>query len=151
MTRPILTAALLLSALPALAQNPASQAAVDGIAPISDIAPEGDATEGDAIHMACSFARECIDNECQDSGYEGRLTIITDGAGLAEAEWADPSETVSMSAEIDSGNVFARSGADDASLQRILTVLDSGDARYTSHLGAPLMAITYIGSCEVTP
>ncbi|WBU59344.1 hypothetical protein [Paracoccus albus] len=162
--RPLVACAALLCAGPVFAQDaapaeelppaaeaplpPAGEAPVDEIAPISDVAPDGGAPDATSTALACTFTTECVDNECADSGYEGQLTVITDGAGLAEAEWADPSETVAMSAILENGTTLATSTESGPAKQRLLTVLADGQARFTTHLTDPLMAITYVGQCE---
>lgn len=152
-----ITAAILGATLPAFAQDhapaPATSAPVDEIAPISDTIPE-DEGESDSVsaQLSCTFITECVDNKCTESDYQGRLTIITDGAGLAEAEWADGSDTVAMSAIIEQGTTLASYTETESTpfKQRLLTIAESGEARFTTHLTAPVTAISYIGSCEIT-
>ncbi|MFD1797536.1 hypothetical protein FQV27_11745 [Paracoccus aurantiacus] len=162
---PLIAAVALIAALPVFAQDaapdealppaetdilpPGGDAPVDEIPPIADVAPDGGSPDATAIDMACTFETECNDAECASSGYQGRLTIISDGAGLAEGEWADPSETISLSAIVTNGTVLASSSGSETGKQRLLTVLPDGKARFTTHLTDPIMAITYIGSCEV--
>lgn len=150
-----LTAIFTSLALPALAQGPASsslppagKAPVDEIASISDTAPDSGISDADTAHLSCAFQTECIDAECAKSGYNARMTVLTDGAGLAEVEWVDPSETIAMAATIEHGAIIASSQEEDGITQRMLTVHDDGVARYTAHLGNPLITISYIGNCE---
>ena len=158
-------AILTLAALPGLAQDaapgealppgaeaplpPGGMAPVDDIAPIADVAPDDGAPDAEAVEYACAFTMECVDDECAATDYSGRLTVISDGAGLAEAEWDDPSETVSMSAATDGGTVMASSSGTEPGKQRLLTLLGDGTARFTTHMTDPLLAITYSGLCEV--
>ena len=160
----LMATALTLSALPALAQDaapnealppvetetlpPAGEAPVDEIAPISDVAPDGGVPDADAVRMGCTFQTECMDTECSASGYEGWMTVMSDGAGMAEVEWDDPSESVAMSAVTDGGILLASSTGTEAGRQRMLTVLPDGQARFTTHLTDPPMAITYLGECK---
>ncbi|SDE11826.1 hypothetical protein SAMN05421538_10479 [Paracoccus isoporae] len=159
MTRQMIAAALLASALPVLAVAqetasealpPAGQAPVDDIAPISDAAPDA-MGQPDAVsrQMSCRFTTECVDGDCAETEYEGQLTVISDGAGFAEAEWIDPSETLAMSAITAGGATLASLSESTApAKQRLMTVLDSGEARFTTHLTDPVMSITYAGQCE---
>lgn len=164
MTLRLVALAALLAAAPAFAQDaapdeslppaaeaplpPAGEAPVDEVAPISDVAPDGGAPDATATKLTCNFATECVDDECAASGYEGQLTIITDGAGLAEVEWADPSEKVAMSAVIENGTTLATATETAPAKQRLLTVLEDGAARFTTHLTDPVTSITYTGQCE---
>lgn len=160
-----LTLAACLLALPAVAQDaapneplpptrveglpPGGQAPVDQIPAIADVAPDGGVPDAKAMEMACSFKTECVDTECAASGFAGRLTVISDGAGMAEAEWDDDAETLSLSAQLSDGIIMASASNTDPANQRLLTVLADGQARFTTHLSDPISAITYIGACEV--
>ncbi|WBU65036.1 hypothetical protein [Paracoccus aerodenitrificans] len=134
---------------PAGALPPGGEAPVDEVPAISDAAPQSDGTpDATSVTLSCSFATECVDDECAATDYEGRLTIISDGAGLAEAEWDDPSESVAMAAVVENGMTLASATETAPAKQRLLTVLESGEARFTTHLTDPAMSITYAGQCE---
>ncbi|WBU52320.1 hypothetical protein [Paracoccus sp. SCSIO 75233] len=151
----IIAASLLAIALPAFAQDateelpPGGEAPVDGIAPISDAAPDANGVpDASSVQLTCTFATECIDDECADSGYTGTLTVISDGAGMAEAEWSDPTETVAMAAVNNGSTTLASATETSPAKQRLLTLLETGEARFTTHLTDPIMSITYAGQCE---
>ncbi|WBU55454.1 hypothetical protein [Paracoccus sediminicola] len=162
----LIAATLLISALPALAQEatapaaqpetapaetlpPAGEAPVDEIAPVSDAAPDAAGVpDAASARMECSFVSECIDDECAETEYGGTLTVITDGAGLAEAEWSDVSETVALAAVVENGTTLASATETAPARQRLLTVLEDGTARFTTHLTDPAMSITYAGACQ---
>ena len=159
-----MTLAALLLALPAQAQDApadeplppraehlpaAGKAPVDEAPAISDVAPDDGAPDAESLRLACHFTTECVDATCGPASYKGRLTVISDGVGMAEVEWDAPKETVSMSGVIQKRDIFAADAPEEEPLQRIFSVLGNGEARYTTHLGQPLKAITYIGSCEV--
>lgn len=166
----LIAAAAVLCALPAFAQDaapdeplppatvedlpPAGEAPVDEIAPISDVAPDGGVPDATATRLACSFTSQCIDGSCEESGYAGTLTVMSDGAGLAEAEWEDDLGPMAFSAVLDEGIVRAYStdnNSEDSSdlLQSMMTVDTDGKAVYTVHEPYPLRAVSYSGSCEV--
>ena len=128
---------------------PGGQAPVDQIPAIADVAPDDGSPDAVATDMACHFQTECVDAECAASGYQGRLTVTSDGAGLAEAGWEDPSESVALSAIVNDGTILASADGGEDGRLRILTVLPDGAARFTTHQTDPISAITYIGSCEV--
>ena len=130
----------------ALAQ--ASPAPVEQVPAIADVAPKNATPQTAPVIYACRFMTGCIDADCSASDYEGRLTVISDGAGLAEAEWADNSETVALSAVVSDDIVLARADDISGAKQRLLTVLPDGGARFTTHASGPLSAITYLGTCK---
>ncbi|NHF71822.1 hypothetical protein [Paracoccus xiamenensis] len=160
-----LTIAAVLLALPVFAQDaapdeplppttvedlpPGGQAPVDQIPAISDVAPDGGVPDATATAMSCSFQTECVDAECAESGFAGRLTVISDGAGMAEAEWDDDAESLAFSAVLNNGSILASSTTTEPPGQRLLTILANGEARYTTHLTDPIHAISYVGTCEV--
>lgn len=165
-----LTAAALLLALPVHAQDaapneplpptatdhlpPAGEAPVDQIPAISDVAPDGGAPDATARTLNCTFSSQCTEDKgCAESGFAGRLTVISDGAGMAEAEWDDDTGAMSFSADLRDGVILASStdaaAESDAPSQTILTVLANGEARFTTHHTDPISAISYIGVCEV--
>lgn len=129
---------------------PAGAAPVDQIAPISDAAPMQDGTpDAQSMTFDCSFQTECSDTDCGASDYGGRLTVISDGAGLSTADWQDGAETLALAAAVQGGRILAASAAPETGKPRMFSVMPDGQARLTTHLTDPIMAITHIGSCEV--
>ncbi|WP_313135296.1 hypothetical protein [Paracoccus jeotgali] len=156
--RPLpLAAALALTAslaAPLAAQTsdlpPAGAAPVDQIAPISDAAPMQDGTpDAESMTLDCTFQTECSDTDCAASDYGGRLTVISDGAGLSAADWQDGVETLALAAAVQGRRILAASAAPETGKPRMFSVMPDGQARLTTHLTDPIMAITHIGSCEV--
>lgn len=166
----LIATATVFCALPAFAQDaapneplppttvedlpPAGEAPVDAIAPISDVAPDGGMPDATATRLTCNFTSQCTDGACEESNYPGTLTVMSDGAGLAEAEWEDDLGPLAFSAVLDEGIVRAYStenSSEDSSdlLQHMMTVDTDGNAVYTVQETYPVRAISYTGSCEV--
>ena len=161
-----LTVVAFLMALPAFAQDappdealppatteqlpPGGQAPVDQIPAISDVAPDDGAPDATATKMACHFKTQCVDTKCAESGFAGKLTIISDGAGMAEAQWDDEMESLPLSAQQEGSVTMAFSTGDDPTGQQILTIGANGEARFTFHKTDPISSTSYLGSCEVS-
>ena len=161
-----LTVVAFLMALPAFAQDappdeplppvttdnlpPGGQAPVDQIPAISDVAPDGGAPDATATKLACQFKTQCTDATCAESGFAGHLTVISDGAGMAEAQWDDEMESLALSAQQEGGVTMAFSTGDDPTGQQILTIAANGEARFTFHKTDPISVVSYLGSCEAS-
>lgn len=99
----------------------------------------------------CTFATECLDDQCSPSGYEASLAVTPTSidAGIAQvtARLEDPSETFPL-AGTDQNGLLRLSNIDNATGARLITVTPDGTARYTIHIADPAMAMTYLGRCE---
>ena len=129
---------------------PGGQAPVDQIPAISDVAPDGGQPDATATKMACQFKTQCVDATCAESGFAGHLTVISDGAGMAEAQWDDKTESLALSAQQEGGVTMAFSTGDDPTGQQILTIAANGEARFTFHKTDPISVVSYLGSCEAS-
>ena len=97
-----------------------------------------------ALEAACAFTRECVDAEpCAETDRSLTLTGGAAGATLSDA-----------SGEVRGTVSFAPSGATyffgvgERDLHLLTVMGPAGAARYTVHLPAAGMAITYHGTCE---
>ncbi|MBA4490008.1 hypothetical protein [Paracoccus sp. S1E-3] len=161
-----LTVVAFMMALPAFAQDaapdeplppatteqlpPGGQAPVDQIPAISDVAPDGGAPDATAMKMACHFKTQCVDTKCTETSFAGKLTIISDGAGMAEAQWDDDKESLALSAQQEGAVTMAFSTGDDPVGQQILTIAANGEARFTFHKTDPISSTSYLGTCEAS-
>ncbi len=106
--------------------------------------------------MTCTFAIECMEGEdCMDSGFN--LTVDTGlvpGSLVAEGGFPTGDKILTDAETIDitwagSGPALAAFGSSKAGFY-MLSVAPDGAARYTAHLPAAELSLTYIGGCEGT-
>jgi hypothetical protein len=99
-----------------------------------------------AVEAACAFSLECADAEpCAETDYQATLT-----GGMQDAVLSDASGDVAGSLSFTpSGATYFFAVGERAT--HLLTVMGpAGETRYTVHLPAAGMAITYHGTCEDT-
>ncbi len=164
---PLIAATALLVALPAFAQDaapdealpptteevlpPGGEAPVDQVPPISDVAPDGGEPDAMVSHLSCSFTQQCEDGTCAESGYAGSLIVMSDGAGMAEAEWDDDTGPLAFTALLDGYLIRAYSSDNNSEnpspVQQMLTIGADGAARLSVHHTDPVHALSYSGTC----
>jgi hypothetical protein len=97
-----------------------------------------------ALEAACAFSLECVEAEaCAETDYSLTLSGGADGVTLSDSA-GDVAGEVSFTP---SGATYFLAVGERAT--HLLTVMGpAGETRYTVHLPAAGMAITYHGTCE---
>ncbi|MEM8577794.1 MAG: hypothetical protein AAGF60_08080 [Pseudomonadota bacterium] len=103
------------------------------------------------LERACVFATECVEAEgCTETEFEprlaGRMGGMTPDEMIVEAGFESPAETVRLLGVLSNGALSLAGGTFQA--RHLLTVSDTGAARYTVHYAEGPMAISYLGTCE---
>lgn len=100
-----------------------------------------------ALSYACSYTTECIDTEgCQDTAYDLTIAVADDYASAMLSSVSGDVETMAYNAQ-----ALSYYAGYASSTMHVVSVYMGGESRYSvqTPAGEEMMAITYLGQCEL--
>ena len=101
-----------------------------------------------AFSYACTYTTECIDAEgCQETAYDLTIDVAEDNSSAVLSSVSGDIDTIAYNAQFLSYYAGYASNT-----MHVVSVYMRGESRYSvqTPAGEAMMAITYLGQCELT-